>query len=92
MKLNSSNFKHKEFRFSCIYFVNQNLLLIAHNIKMNCNKVLESVRKILNFSIKRNGHDKILEKVPIVNFVAYLLIVTSFLIRYCILYLLIHCY
>lgn len=46
---------------------------------MNCNKVLESVRKILNFSIKRNGHDKILEKVPIVNFVAYLL--TSFLIH-----------
>ncbi|XP_060857316.1 acyl-coenzyme A thioesterase 13-like [Metopolophium dirhodum] len=34
---------------------------------MNCNKVLESVRKILNFSIKRNGHDKIFEKVNLIS-------------------------
>ncbi|XP_015363794.1 PREDICTED: acyl-coenzyme A thioesterase 13-like [Diuraphis noxia] len=34
---------------------------------MNSNKVLESVRKILNFSIKHNGHDKIFEKVNIIS-------------------------
>jgi hypothetical protein len=30
---------------------------------MNNNKVLETVRKMLNFSIKRNGYDSILDKV-----------------------------
>ncbi|XP_026819555.1 acyl-coenzyme A thioesterase 13-like [Rhopalosiphum maidis] len=34
---------------------------------MNNNKVLELVRKFLNFSIKRNGHDRILDKVNIIS-------------------------
>ncbi|XP_025198397.1 acyl-coenzyme A thioesterase 13-like [Melanaphis sacchari] len=34
---------------------------------MNSNKALETVRKILNFSIKRNGHDRVLEKVNITS-------------------------
>ncbi|XP_060847710.1 acyl-coenzyme A thioesterase 13-like [Rhopalosiphum padi] len=34
---------------------------------MNNNKVLESVRKILNFSIKRKGYDSILDKVNIIS-------------------------
>lgn len=34
---------------------------------MNCNKVLESVRKILKFSINRNGYDRIFEKVNITS-------------------------
>lgn len=43
---------------------------------MNNIKLLESVKKIMDFSIKRNGFDKILEKVSlnIINLVYYVLI------------------
>ncbi|CAH1731641.1 acyl-coenzyme A thioesterase 13-like isoform X2 [Aphis gossypii] len=34
---------------------------------MNSNKVLESIRKILNFSIKRGGLDRVLEKVDLIS-------------------------
>ncbi|XP_022166951.1 acyl-coenzyme A thioesterase 13-like [Myzus persicae] len=34
---------------------------------MSCNKALESIRKILNFSIKSNTHSKIFEKVNLIS-------------------------
>ncbi|XP_027837151.2 acyl-coenzyme A thioesterase 13-like isoform X1 [Aphis gossypii] len=34
---------------------------------MCSNKVLDSVRKILNYSIKRGGHDRVLDKVDLIS-------------------------
>jgi len=50
---------------------------------MNNIKLLESVKKVMDFSIKRNGFDKILEKVSfnIINLVYYVNYVRIFYIN-----------
>lgn len=59
----------KVLTFKYIYVINFFFLIIDWNICsissviMNNIKLLESVRRIMDFSIKRNGFEKVLEKV-----------------------------